>query len=395
MDTTYDVRFSYLEIYNEKIQDCLSTAKDNLKVYKNEGNGLWVTDATKVPVKNSKEVHKLMQQGSRNRATAATNSNKESSRSHALIVVTIMKKMKKKGQNRTAQLYMVDLCGSEKVAKTGAEQQRLKEAQNINKSLLSLGNVIAALAEKKQHIPYRDSKITRLLQNCFGGNAYTSLILCCSSNSWNSTESLSSLRFGDRANMVHNKPKVNQTVSTVELKRMLGEANYKVHNLQKVVKDLTTNNSKLENLVQELYAALDAQNLRVFTNRYKIAIPEKAKCLFNTIGSNCFSHIFVFLRPNEIFRCRMTCKLWQKRTQDDFIWQFVVKHLTYGEVNFAGRRDHKLRDKRWDADLENKEIASWYEYFINKGMAITRSTKGNVLEKLLPEKGLGLVSRNF
>ena len=261
---TYDIRFSYLEIYNEKIQDCLSTAKDNLKVYKNENNGLWITDATKVPVKNTGEVLKLMEQGSRNRATAATNSNKESSRSHALLVVTIMKQMKKSGKKRTAQLYMVDLCGSEKVAKTGAEQQRLKEAQNINKSLLSLGNVIAALAEKSKYIPYRDSKLTRLLQNCFGGNSYTSLILCCSSNSYNSTESLSTLRFGDRANLVHNKPKINQTESTVELKRMLGEANYKVHNLQKVVKDLTTNNSQLENLVQQLYSALDAQNMRVF-----------------------------------------------------------------------------------------------------------------------------------
>ena len=162
-DVTYDIRFSYLEIYNEKIQDCLSTAKDNLKVYKKETDKLWVTDATKVPVKNVKEVLKLMETGSRNRVTAETNSNKTSSRSHALLVVTIMKKMKRQGKQRAAQLYMVDLCGSEKIAKTGAENQRLKEAQNINKSLLSLGNVIAALAEKKQHIPYRDSKLTRLL----------------------------------------------------------------------------------------------------------------------------------------------------------------------------------------------------------------------------------------
>jgi kinesin family protein 5 len=168
-----------------------------------------VTDATKVPVKNIGEVGKLIKNGSRERATAETMSNKDSSRSHALLVLTIQKNNRREGKNKFSQLYMVDLCGSEKIAKTGATHDRLTEGQYINKSLLSLGNVIAALSERRGYIPYRDSKLTRLLQNCFGGNAYTSLILCCSSNSYNSTESLSTLRFGDRANLVHNKPVVN------------------------------------------------------------------------------------------------------------------------------------------------------------------------------------------
>ena len=86
----------------------------------------------------------------------------------------------------------------------------------------------------------------------------------------------------------------------------------------------------------------------------------------------------------------MVCKIWNKRSKDDFIWQFVVKHLTYGEVTLSGRRNHRLAKAAWDTDLENEEIPSWYEYFINRGKTIRSREMGGALEKMMPEKGLGL-----
>ena len=143
-------------------------------------------------------------------------SNKNSSRSHAIFIITISVIDTLRGITKSSQLYLADLSGSERADKTGATTDRLREAQYINTSLLSLGNVIQALSEKKNHIPYRDSKLTRLMQNSLGGNSYTCIILCSSSNSWNINETLSTLRFGDRASKVSNKPVANNQISIEE-----------------------------------------------------------------------------------------------------------------------------------------------------------------------------------
>ena len=123
-------------------------------------------------------------------------------------------------------MYLVDLAGSEKVGKTGAEGKRLDEAKNINKSLSTLGLVIFSLTDgKSTHVPYRDSKLTRVLQDSLGGNSKTSLIITCSPASYNEQETLSTLRFGVRAKAVKNKPKVNKEHSIAELKLLLNQAN--------------------------------------------------------------------------------------------------------------------------------------------------------------------------
>ena len=316
----YQVAFSYIEIYNEKIRDCLTPSKDNLTVYNDTKKGLWVTDATKVPVKNTHEILKLMQSGSKNRTTASTNSNMHSSRSHAIIIMTVQKTIAREGRHRAAQLYVVDLCGSEKTSKTGAQEKRLEEAQYINKSLLALGNVIAALSTKRPHIPYRDSKLTRLLQNSFGGNSYTSLILCCSSNSYNGLETKSTLKFGERANLVTNKPVVNQTESVQELRRMLGEANFKIQQYQVMLRELTMNNAQLENMLAEAYSSLDARTSRAFQTRYKnVAIQKRGKNHAQHLGAGAFYQIFIFLPAQDIARCRSVCKRWNERGKDEYL----------------------------------------------------------------------------
>ena len=139
--------------------------------------------------------------------------------------MTIEKKDFREGEGVTklSHLYLVDLAGSEKVSKTGASGARLEEAKVINKSLLSLGNVIAALSTNSSFVPYRDSKLTRILQNSFGGNSKTTLIITCSPHSWNSKETLSTLRFGDRSKTIQNTPVANEERNIDQLKLLLAK----------------------------------------------------------------------------------------------------------------------------------------------------------------------------
>ncbi|EIE88029.1 kinesin heavy chain [Rhizopus delemar RA 99-880] len=192
----FTVKVSYMEIYMEKVRDLLNRSQD--------------------------DVYEVMRNGSANRVVSATNMNAESSRSHSIVVVTITQKNVDTGAAKSGKLYLVDLAGSEKVGKTGASGQTLEEAKKINKSLTALGMVINALTDgKSSHIPYRDSKLTRILQESLGGNSRTTLIINCSPSSYNEAETLSTLRFGMRAKTIKNKAKVNADLSPAELKALL------------------------------------------------------------------------------------------------------------------------------------------------------------------------------
>ena len=177
----YSIKVSYVEIYMERIRDLLEPAKVNLQLREDfkGGKGIYIADATEQYVADPEEIFQLMKEGAANRITAATRMNDVSSRSHAIFSIQITQKHSIKLDQKTGKLYLVDLAGSEKVGKTKAEGQQLEEAKLINKSLSSLGQVINALTDKKStHIPYRDSKLTRLLQDSLGGNSRTSLIIC-------------------------------------------------------------------------------------------------------------------------------------------------------------------------------------------------------------------------
>ena len=240
----YTVRVSYMEIYMEKIRDLLVPQNDNLPVHEEKSRGVYVKGLLEIYVSSVQEVYEVMRRGGTARATAATNMNQESSRSHSIFVITITQKNVETGSAKSGQLFLVDLAGSEKVGKTGASGQTLEEAKKINKSLSALGMVINSLTDgKSTHIPYRDSKLTRILQESLGGNSRTTLIINCSPSSYNDQETLSTLRFGVRAKAIKNKAKINAELSPLELKQLLKKAQNQVTTYQTYL-------SSLENEVQ-------------------------------------------------------------------------------------------------------------------------------------------------
>jgi kinesin family protein 5 len=216
------VKVSIVEIYNERIRDLLDPKKDNLKVHEDPARGIFIGDATESYVGCEAEIFDAMRAGHYNRASAGTNMNEHSSRSHLIFTLTIEQKNLHDRSVKVGKLHLVDLAGSEKVGKTGSTGERLDEAKNINRSLSALGNVINALTDKSHsHVPYRDSKLTRVLQESLGGNAKTSLIITCSPSVFNEPETLSTLRFGQRAKRIKNVVKMNYERSAEELKLLL------------------------------------------------------------------------------------------------------------------------------------------------------------------------------
>ncbi|OJD16567.1 kinesin heavy chain [Emergomyces pasteurianus Ep9510] len=225
----YTVRVSYMEIYMERIRDLLVPHNDNLPIHEEKSRGVYVKGLLEIYVSSVQEVYEVMRRGDAARAVAATNMNQESSRSHSIFVITITQKNVETGSAKSGQLFLVDLAGSEKVGKTGASGQTLEEAKKINKSLSALGMVINSLTDgKSTHIPYRDSKLTRILQESLGGNSRTTLIINCSPSSYNDAETVSTLRFGVRAKAIKNKAKINAELSPTELKLLLKKAQSQV-----------------------------------------------------------------------------------------------------------------------------------------------------------------------
>ena len=232
----YSVKCQYYQIYNEKIQDLLDIRKKDLAIREDKNKGIWVEDCTEANVSCQEEMYEVFKEGSNNRTVSATNMNKGSSRSHSLFVVTLFQRNTITGSSKTGRIYFVDLAGSEKMSKTGIEGGTgLKEAQNINKSLMTLGMVINSLTEGAKHIPYRDSKLTRVLQESLGGNSMTNLVITCSPNFLNQSETMSTLRFGQRAKLIKNKVVANTQQSVKELMIKLKKAEEKIAALEKII----------------------------------------------------------------------------------------------------------------------------------------------------------------
>jgi hypothetical protein len=219
IDQTHDqnflVRASYLEIYNEEVRDLLSKdPKNKLDLKEDPDRGVYVKDLTSYVVKSVSEMENVLLAGKKNRSVGATLMNQDSSRSHSIFTIVIESSSTGADGSahiRAGKLNLVDLAGSERQSKTGATGDRLKEATKINLSLSALGNVISALVESKtQHIPYRDSKLTRLLQDSLGGNTKTVMVANMGPADYNYDETISTLRYANRAKNIKNKPKINE-----------------------------------------------------------------------------------------------------------------------------------------------------------------------------------------
>ena len=245
-DKSYEVQVSMLEIYNEKVQDLLinpnKRPQSGLKIRESKVLGIFVDGLSKHPVTSYDEISKKMDDGYNNRTIGSTLMNATSSRAHTIVTIEFRQitMVAKKKSEKLSMINLVDLAGSERSGSTGATGDRLKEGCNINKSLLILGNVINCLADKaigknKNMLPpYRDSALTRILQNALGGNSKTVMICALSPASINYEETLSTLRYADRAKKIQNKAVINESEHD-KMVRLLKEENV---NLKKMIEDL-------------------------------------------------------------------------------------------------------------------------------------------------------------
>jgi len=229
-NTSTIIECSMLEIYNEEIRDLLQSQqpqegkkrsnKKGLRLREIPERGVFVEGLLKQTCKNTGDVLALIQIGSQARSTASTNMNAMSSRSHVVVTITTTQS-RMDGSTVRAKLHLVDLAGSERVGKTDAKGSTLKEAQSINQSLSALGNCMRALTTgNSKHIPFRDSKLTHLLRDSLGGNSKTSMVICLASDDENKEETMTSLRFGQRAKRIQCSASVNKSGGGLaELKR--------------------------------------------------------------------------------------------------------------------------------------------------------------------------------
>ena len=258
------VRASYLQIYNEYINDLL--------LREDKKKGIYIDNLSEWIVRNSDDIYTLLERGSENRATSSTVMNEISSRSHAIFIITVEQTSSTKNNDlnnynistKISKLNLVDLAGSERTKITGAKGKQLEESKKINKSLSALGNVINALTELKgaNHIPYRDSKLTRLLEDSLGGNCKTTMITMISPCQDFINETLSSLSFARRAKKIKNKPKINEEINhkalisqyELQLKNLRNELNKKNEILKNnlFVKQVEKLTDDKKNIIKEL-----------------------------------------------------------------------------------------------------------------------------------------------
>ncbi|XP_020084870.1 kinesin-like protein KIN-12G [Ananas comosus] len=248
----FTCKCSFLEIYNEQILDLLDPTSVNLQIREDARKGVYVENLTEYEVSSARDVMQQLIQGAANRKVAATNMNRASSRSHSVFTCVIESKWELQGisHHRFARINLVDLAGSERQKSSGAEGERLKEATNINKSLSTLGLVIMNLVgvsnKKSFHVPYRDSKLTFLLQDSLGGNSKTIIIANISPSNCCALETLSTLKFAQRAKFIRNNAIVNEDASgdILSMRLQIQQLKKEVNRLQGLVNG---SSEKLEN----------------------------------------------------------------------------------------------------------------------------------------------------
>ncbi|XP_050086472.1 kinesin-like protein KIF21B isoform X2 [Anopheles aquasalis] len=241
---TFTVEAQFMELYNEEIIDLLNPYNKGgrvFKIFEDASGGIAVAGATKKPLTGPQEALNCLQQGALARTTASTQMNEQSSRSHALFTILIRRQrvlspeqcdnIEGDTETLTSKFHFVDLAGSERLKRTGATGERAREGISINCGLLALGNVISALGDKTKkvsHVPYRDSKLTRLLQDSLGGNSQTIMIACVSPSDRDFMETLNTLKYANRARNIKNKVQVNQDQSS----RIISQLRREIANLQ-------------------------------------------------------------------------------------------------------------------------------------------------------------------
>ncbi|EPX70804.1 kinesin-like protein Cut7 [Schizosaccharomyces octosporus yFS286] len=306
----YAVKCSYYELYNEEIRDLLvpDDLRKRAQVFEDtsrQGNVV-VTGMEEFYIKNAAEGLRLLREGSYRRHVAATKCNDLSSRSHSIFTITICTKVTSSSSHepgftnmssnnspddymRVSKLHMVDLAGSENIGRSGAGNKRARETGMINQSLLTLGRVINALVEKSHHIPYRESKLTRLLQDSLGGKTKTSMIVTVSSTNSNMEETLSTLEYASRAKSIRNKPQNNQLIFrkvlikdlVLEIERLKADLNATrqkngVYLAEGSYKELIEGEQSKSTLCQEQARKLEVLELNIKNAREQLQLVSKS-----------------------------------------------------------------------------------------------------------------------
>ncbi|CAK7347285.1 unnamed protein product [Dovyalis caffra] len=247
---TYDISVSVLEVYNEQIRDLLATSTTTKRLdIKQVSDGVHhVPGIVEAKVEGIKQVWDVLQVGSNSRAVGSNNVNERSSRSHCMLCTMVRAKNLVNGECTTSKLWLVDLAGSERLAKTEVQGERLKEAQNINRSLSALGDVISCLANKSSHIPFRNSKLTHLLQDSLGGDSKTLMFVQISPSDHDIGETLSSLNFATRVRGVELGPAKKQIDmgELQKLKTMLDKAKQELRSKDDAMRNLEAGFQNLE-----------------------------------------------------------------------------------------------------------------------------------------------------
>uniref|UniRef100_A0AAR2KYJ5 Kinesin motor domain-containing protein n=1 Tax=Pygocentrus nattereri TaxID=42514 RepID=A0AAR2KYJ5_PYGNA len=260
-DSEFIINVSYLEIYNEEILDLLCTSKDKpvISIREDPKDGIKIVGLTEKEVLTAQEMVGCLELGNSARTVGSTAMNAASSRSHAIFTINLeQRRGGDKSDAVVSKLHLVDLAGSERQKKTKAEGDRLKEGISINRGLLSLGNVISALGDESKKgtfVPYRDSKLTRLLQDSLGGNSHTLMIACVSPADSNIEETINTLRYADRARKIKNKPVLNIDPQAAEMKRLkqqVQELQVMLLHARGGVAPTEQNNEKLQSKLEEL-----------------------------------------------------------------------------------------------------------------------------------------------
>ncbi|CAH2075021.1 unnamed protein product, partial [Iphiclides podalirius] len=257
-DREFDIGVSYIEVYNENVYDLLKPSNTPLQLREDSKYGVMVAGLTLNNIKTARELLNMLENGNKNRTQHPTDANAESSRSHAVFQVYVKMRYKTSSQLRIVKLSMIDLAGSERASATGCIGDRFKEGANINKSLLSLGNCINKLADGSSYIPYRDSKLTRLLKDSLGGNCKTVMIANISPSHASYEDTYNTLKYAARANKIQ-----------LHIKKNIVDGDMRLSQYVKI-------NEELKKKVKELEAKLSLSTLKT-TVREVDAANEKVK----------------------------------------------------------------------------------------------------------------------
>ena len=371
-DTTFIIRVTYLQIYNESIDDLLKSEKKHLSIRESHKKGIYVEGLSEWAVCSPNDIYALLERGAQSRIRAQTKMNDVSSRSHVVFTIILeqMKISKGKKKFKCGKLNLVDLAGSERVKLSGASGKQLDESRRINKSLSALGNVINALTDPKtKHIPYRDSKLTRLLQNSLGGNCKTSMIAMISPYDGSFNESISTLNFAKRAKSIRIKASINEEVNQnalisqyeTELSRLRKELEEKneIINNNAFIKKIEMEKIQAEKDKNEALQALEKASLRFLQER-----EEKRK----------------LEKKIEIMKFQMIQGGQKVKIEDTPEFKTLIqKHQILLQKDF----NEKLNDLEKEKELMqiSKEQVDSYNDLLNKQKETMESLTNNLKEK--------------